>query len=371
MQFIDEATIHVKAGDGGNGAIAFRREKFVPQGRAVGRRRRRRRVSVVLVVDEGLSTLLDFRYRHEFAAPARRAGGEQGQVRPRRRGRGAARAARHAGVRRRDRRAARRSARARRAAGRRPGRQGRARQHPLRDVDRPGAAQGRAGHAGRGAHRPPRAQAARRRRPARLPERRQVVASSPASRAARPKIADYPFTTLVPNLGVVGLSGERTFVRRRHPRPHRGRARRAPASGDRFLRHVERTRVLVHLLDADRRPGGRRCATTRRSTGELALYDPGAGGAPAARRAEQDRPARRAQAARSRSRARSPAGASRCTPSARRPARGRPSCSNRSGGPCRRGPELDLGCSASTGTTGASEAQDQKSAKGLTALAAS
>ena len=103
MHFVDEATIHVKAGDGGKGAIAFRREKFVPKGGPSGGDGGDG-ASVVLVVDEGLSTLLDFRYRHEFAAPSGESGAEQGQVRPRRRGPGAARPARHAGVRRRDRR---------------------------------------------------------------------------------------------------------------------------------------------------------------------------------------------------------------------------------------------------------------------------
>ena len=76
MHFVDEATIRVKAGAGGNGAIAFRREKFVPKGGPSGGDGGDG-ASVVLVVDEGLSTLLDFRYRHEFAAPA----GDRGRTR--------------------------------------------------------------------------------------------------------------------------------------------------------------------------------------------------------------------------------------------------------------------------------------------------
>jgi len=72
--FIDEATIRVRGGDGGNGAIAWRREKFVPKGGPAGGDGGDGG-SVVLIVDEGMSTLLDYRYRTENRAPSGERGG--------------------------------------------------------------------------------------------------------------------------------------------------------------------------------------------------------------------------------------------------------------------------------------------------------
>jgi GTP-binding protein len=91
--------------------------------------------------------------------------------------------------------------------------------------------------------------------------------------AARPKIADYPFTTLTPNLGVVGLSNDRSFVVADVPGLIEG-AHRGQGLGHQFLRHLERTKVLVHVVDISGASGRRPLDDLETVRRELELFQP-------------------------------------------------------------------------------------------------
>jgi GTP-binding protein len=274
MQFVDQALIYVKAGDGGKGAVAFRREKFVPKGGPSGGDGGDGG-SVVLVVDEGLSTLLDFRYKREYQARSGEAGSNKDKY-----GRGGEDLILRVP----------------------PGTQvydevsgdliADLHAHDERFILAKGGLGGRGNiHFATSTDRAP-----RRSEPGLPGEERSVRLdlklladvgllgfpnvgkSSLIARisAARPKIADYPFTTLVPNLGMVRLSADRSFVVADIPGLIEG-AHEGAGLGDRFLRHVERTRVLVHLLDATAGMATEERAPLRDFDAinrELALFDP-------------------------------------------------------------------------------------------------
>lgn len=244
--FVDEAKIEVKGGDGGNGQLSFRREKYVPRGGPDGGDGAPGG-SVVAVVDPHVRTLLDFTYRPRYLAPD---GGHGTQ----RRGRGKTGA----------------DLEVRLPVGTvvRTAENG----EVVVDLTEPGqrAVLARGGRGGRGnAH-----FATSTRRAPHFAERGEpgqsrrlklelklladvgllgfpnVGKSSLIARvsAARPKIASYPFTTLVPNLGVVRVEEGRSFVIADLPGLIEG-AHRGAGRGHDFLRHVERTRLLIHMLD--------------------------------------------------------------------------------------------------------------------------
>ncbi len=244
--FVDEVTIDVKGGDGGNGSVAFRREKYVPHGGPNGGDGGRGG-DVILEADSNLSTLLDFRYQHHFDAP----NGGQGTGRDMH-GKDAADITLKVPL-------------GTTATDTRTGR-------VLGDLTQPGQrlVAARGGMGGRGnAHFATSTQQAPKfaengepgeaftlKLELKLLADVGLVGYPNAGKstliaavsAARPKIADYPFTTLVPNLGVVRVDDERNFVMADIPGLIEG-ASEGVGLGHQFLRHVERTRLLAHILD--------------------------------------------------------------------------------------------------------------------------
>jgi GTP-binding protein len=246
MKFVDEVRIHVKAGDGGGGAIAWRREKFIPKGGPAGGDGGDGG-DVVLEVDPQLSTLLDYRYIREHKARS----GSKGHGRDMNGISGDTLVLRvPSGT-------------------------------LVRDFDTgeqladmgPGCPRVVIAKGGRGGlgninfatstNQAPRyAQDGTKGEEKNLQLELKLLADvgivgypnagkstliSVISRA-RPKIADYPFTTLVPNLGVAQWRGERSFVVADIPGLIEG-AHEGAGLGHQFLRHVERCRVLVHLVE--------------------------------------------------------------------------------------------------------------------------
>ena len=244
--FIDRARIYVRGGDGGNGVTAFRREKFVPRGGPSGGDGGRGG-SIYLEATEGLNTLLHFRYNPEHIADRGRHG--EGSKRHGANGRDLTLLAPVGTVVRdeeTDELVGDLTAAGQRillASGGRGGR-GNAqfatstnRAPRYHEEGKPGLERrlvlelkliADVGLVG-------------------LPNAGKSTLISRIS-AARPKIADYPFTTLEPHLGVVDLGDFQTFVVADIPGLIEG-AHTGAGLGDRFLRHIERTKLLLHLVD--------------------------------------------------------------------------------------------------------------------------
>ena len=251
MDFVDEVTLEVAAGDGGNGCVAFRREKFVPLGGPAGGDGGRGG-SVILVAHDRFSTLFDLRYRKVVRADR----GEDGRGKDQFGKAGAdIRIEVPVGTQVYDDES----------------------DELLADLRESGAelvvAQGGRGGRGNIKFATPYDRAPRRSEPGKPGERRRIrlvlklladvgIVGFPnvgkstfiatVSRA-RPKVADYPFTTLVPNLGVVSLGIDRQFVIADIPGIIEG-ASEGAGLGLRFLKHVERTRVLLHMVSVDPDP---------------------------------------------------------------------------------------------------------------------
>src|SRR5262245_16428476 len=269
--FVDQGEIEVKAGDGGNGAVTFRKEKFVPRGGPSGGDGGRGG-GIVLEVDPHLSTLLDFRYKRHYKAERGGDGRSKDmygkdsadlvlKVPP-----GTAAYDRDSGVLVAD--LIELGSRAMVAKG---GVGGRGNAHFASSIQQAPkfAEKGEPGEE----------------RWLRLELKLLAdvgllgfpsVGKSTliaAVSAARPKIAEYPFTTLVPNLGVVYMEPGKSFVMADLPGLIEG-AHEGAGLGHQFLRHVERTRVLVHMLDISGMTGRDPLEDFRVINRELELYSP-------------------------------------------------------------------------------------------------
>jgi GTP-binding protein len=246
--FVDLVVINVYAGTGGSGAEAFRREMGVPRGGPSGGDGGRGG-DVVLRADRQLSTLLDFRYQQHYRAGR----GQHGMGKTRTGRDGAGLVLRVP-----------------------PGTTvsdadtGEVVGELLEDGDELVVARGGRGGRGNARFATPTRQAPRYWEPGDEGEERRIqlelkliadvgLVGQPnagkstllaAISAAQPKIADYPFTTLQPNLGVVELSGVRSFVMADIPGIIEG-AHEGRGLGLQFLRHIERTRTLAFLIPAD------------------------------------------------------------------------------------------------------------------------
>jgi len=273
--FVDEVDIHVEAGDGGRGCLAFRREKHVPRGGPSGGDGGHGG-SVFVVASAHVNTLINYRFHPEFAAER----GEHGQ--------GSNRTGHTGGD---LELAVPIGTLVYEKAG--EGEPNRLLADLAEEGQRVLVAQGGRGGLGNARFATSTNRAPRKVQPGERGEIKDLrlelklladvglVGFPNAGKstliarisAARPKIADYPFTTLTPNLGVVRLSDDRSFVVADVPGLIEG-AHRGLGLGHQFLRHLERTKVLVHVVDvsgASGRDPAHDLDTVRR---ELELFQP-------------------------------------------------------------------------------------------------
>lgn len=246
--FVDQAEITIKAGDGGNGCVSFRREKYIPKGGPAGGNGGRGG-DVIFVADTNVSTLLDFQGKTIIAAKNGESGRGKQQY-------GLAAESLIVRV--------------------PPGTvvTDRDTQEVVVDLATPGmsfvVAEGGRGGFGNEHFKSSTNQAPKEAEPGHIGQARRVklelkliadvgiVGLPNAGKStllsvltdARPKIADYPFTTITPQLGIAALDDKRRLVLADIPGLIEG-ASSGAGLGHEFLRHIERTRVLVHLIDLD------------------------------------------------------------------------------------------------------------------------
>jgi GTPase len=259
MKFLDEAKVYIRSGDGGNGCVAFRREKFIEFGGPSGGNGGRGGDVIVETVD-GLNTLIDYRYQQHFKAQK----GTHGMGKDRHGANGEDIVLKvPVGTQIMD----------------------EDRETLLADLTEVGQrvvlAEGGNGGFGNAHFKSSTNRAPRNANPGQPGEERwlwlrlKLIADAglvglpnagkstflAAVSAAKPKIGDYPFTTLHPQLGVVSIDG-REFVLADIPGLIEG-AHEGAGLGDRFLGHVERCRVLLHLVDASCEHAGKAYKTVR------------------------------------------------------------------------------------------------------------
>jgi GTP-binding protein len=271
VKFVDEAWIEVVAGDGGNGAASFRREKYVPRGGPDGGDGGRGG-SIVLVADRNINTLIDYRYARLHRAKRGENGRGADQY-----GKGADDVVLRVPV-------------GTVVGDAETG-------ETLADLSRHGqravVARGGRGGLGNLHFKSSTNRAPRQSTPGEPGEKRRLhlelkvladvgLLGMPnagkstlirAVSAARPKVADYPFTTLAPSLGVVRADAERSFVVADIPGLIEGAADGA-GLGIQFLRHLQRTRLLLHVVDiAPLDPAADPVHDARAIVNELKRYD--------------------------------------------------------------------------------------------------